>query len=262
MGYERVEIRPGVECWRGDALEVMRLLPPESVDFIFTDPSYGHNNNKDDLFARREVALSRGKPGKPRPILNDSPAHSQATYLAALTEFKRLLRCCCWCCCCCAGGGGPDPQFARWSLWMDAILSFKHLVIWDKGKIGMGWEYRRSTEMVLVAVRNKGKARWYDRSHKVENIIRPGDYGIRRIVPRADQHPTEKCWQLSAHFMRLHSRKGDVVLDPFMGSGSTGEAAMRLGRRFIGIELDRKWFRKAVKRIEVSLNSPLSLRGP
>ena len=57
------------------------------------------------------------------------------------------------------------------------------MVIWDKGKMGMGWHYRRSYETVLVAQKRGGPCKWYDESHKIENIIRPGDYGIRKIIP-------------------------------------------------------------------------------
>jgi hypothetical protein len=130
----------------------------------------------------------------------------------------------------------------------------KHLFYVGNGalghnSIGMGWRYRRSYEFVLVAHR-KGKARWHSEAHDVENIIRPGDYGIKKIIPSATQHPTEKSWRLAAHFIQLHTKPGDIVLDPFMGSGSTGVAAVLTGRRFIGIELDEHWYRHAVQRIK------------
>jgi DNA modification methylase len=174
-----------------------------------------------------------------------------------LPQLARLLRCCC--CCCCCGGGGPDPQFARWSLWIDEFLRFKQMIVWDKGPIGMGWHYRRSYETILVAQKGKGKTRWYDQTHRIENVIRPGS-GIRKIIPRADEHPTAKPPELAEHFIRLHTLRGHVVLDPFMGRASTAIAAIRTGRRFIGIELDRKHFRASVKRIESLLALPASLR--
>jgi len=242
----------------GDCRQVLPRLPAASIDMIFTDPPYGHNNNNNnDLIARREAALgrpTRNGNGKPRPILNDGP-EADPLFRAFLAEAARLLRCCC-CCCCCCGGGGPDPQFARWSLWMDQALSFKQMIVWDKGPMGMGWHYRRSTETVLVAQKSKGRCHWYDRTRRVENIIRPGDYGIRKIIPRAHEHPTAKPPELAAHFIRLHSRKNHLVLDPFLGSGSTAIAALQLGRRFVGIEQDRRWLRVAVKRIEALTPNP------
>ena len=118
--------------------------------------------------------------------------------------------------------------------------------------MGLGWHYRRSYEVVLVADKAGGKPSWYDKSHKIENIIRPGDYGIKKIIPSAQQHPTEKPVELAAHFIRLHSKSGDIVLDPFAGSGSTGVACVQTGRKFIGVELDPKWFNHAKSRIETA----------
>ena len=240
-----------VDLRLGDCLELMRDIPDKSIDLIVTDPPYGHNNNDgEDLIRVWERALSKGKPGDTRPIANAGYDEANELVKQLFREAARLLRsggCCC--CCCCCGGGGPDPQFARWALWMDEPLEFKQMVIWDKGKIGMGWHYRRSYETVLVAQKRGGKCRWFDTSHKVENIIRPGDYGIKKIIPSKDQHPTQKPVTLFEHFIRLHSQEGDTILDPFMGSGSSGVACVNTGRNFIGIELDAQYFEMAKKRI-------------
>ncbi|NMA26112.1 MAG: site-specific DNA-methyltransferase, partial [Clostridiales bacterium] len=83
-----------------------------------------------------------------------------------------------------------------------------------------------------------------------------GDYGIRKIIPSKDQHPTQKPVELAAHFIRLHTRPGDTVLDPFMGSGTTGVAAVKLGRNFIGIEIDKGYFEIAQKRIAEAQRQP------
>jgi site-specific DNA-methyltransferase (adenine-specific) len=241
--------------YHGDSLLIMAALPEKSVDFVFTDPPYGHNNNNGDLAQNRESALGIRKTtaADARPIANDG-AEANGIFHLALYRMVRLLRdnCCC-CCCCCCGGGGPDPMFARWTLLMDSVMEFKQQVIWDKGKIGMGWHYRRSTECVLVGQKGKGKTAWFDTSHKIENIIRPGDYGIKKIIPSADQHPTEKPVALAAHFIGLHSKRGQVVLDPFMGRGSTMIAALRGERSFIGCDCDIEWCRKSVARYEAEV---------
>ena len=114
--------------------------------------------------------------------------------------------------------------------------------------MGMGWHYRRSYETVLVAEKSGG-SRWYDESGRVENIIRPGQYGIRKIIPQADDHPTPKPPELAAHFIRLHTQDGDTVIDPFMGRGWVGIAAIPMGRKFIGIEIDEEHFTRACERI-------------
>ena len=64
------------------------------------------------------------------------------------------------------------------------------------------------------------------------------------------QHPTEKPLELMRWVIRHYTRPGDVVCDPFMGSGTTGVAALMEGRRFVGIELDASYFDIARKRIE------------
>jgi len=63
------------------------------------------------------------------------------------------------------------------------------------------------------------------------------------------RHPTEKPVDLMAWIIRSYSNPGDVVLDPTMGSGTTGVAAVQEGRRFVGIEKDARWFARAVERI-------------
>ncbi len=234
----------------GDCREILPTL--SQVEMVFTDPPYGHNNNDGDLIHAREAALGlfpkRGS-DRPRPIANDG-VEANDLFKSILPELNRLLvsKGCC-CCCCCGGGGGPDPQFARWSLRLDEIFNFKQMIVWDKGPMGMGWHYRRSYETVLVAEK-KGGSRWFDESGAIENIIRPGQYGIRKIIPQADDHPTPKPPELARHFIRLHTLPGETVLDPFMGHGSTGEGALGIGRKFVGIELDKAHFEAACERIE------------
>jgi DNA modification methylase len=248
-----VVIRPGVEIYKGDCLKVLAQLDEGCAEMVFTDPPYGHNDGDGDLKGIRALAGLPNARGRPlQTLLNDGPEANEI-FRAALPLMRRVLNSGCCCCCCCCGGG-PDPQFARWSLWLDEVFRFKQMVVWDKGPMGMGWHYRRSYETVLVA-EVPGKCRWY--GHKrVENIIRPGQYGIRKVIPTDDQHPTEKPPELAKAFIVWHSKRGDTVVDPFMGAGSTGLAAMRLGRRFIGIELDPKWFDKAREKLYKEVGNP------
>jgi len=226
-------------------------MPDNSIDAVVTDPPYGHNNNNGDLISRWEAACGRGE-YKPevnnRPIANDG-IEANDLYRAMIRETFRVLKPGSCCCCCCAGGGGPDPQFAKWSLWMDELYDFKQMVIWDKGPIGMGWHYRRSYETVLVGQKRGAACKWYDDSHRIENIIRPGQYGIRKIIPKRHQHPTLKPVELFIHFIKLHTTDNDIVLDPFMGSGTCGVAAIKMNRRFIGCEIDSEYYQIAKARI-------------
>lgn len=238
-----------------DCRFILPTLMP--VDIIFTDPPYGHNNNNGDLIQRREIALGLAPSAgsDPRPIANDGAEEASALADFLFETAPRLLKpgCCCCCCCC---GGGPDPMFARWALEMDRHLDFKQMIVWDKGPIGMGWHYRRSYETVLVGQKRGAACKWYDETDRIENIIRPGAYGIRKIIPQANDHPTPKPPALAQHFIRLHTQTGETVLDPFMGGGSTAVAAIREGRKFIGVEIDRQWFDLACRRIEEAYRQP------
>jgi len=244
-----------VDLRLGDCLEVMKTLPDGSVDLILTDPPYGHNNNNGDLAHNREAALGLRDvvPAEwARPILNDGPEANDLVR-AMFREARRLLRPG-HCCCCCCGGGGPDPQFARWSLWLDETVGFKQMVVWDKGGLGMGWHYRRNYETVLVGEKAGAAGAWYG-GHSVGNVI----HGILGIKPSADQHPTQKPIRLMSRFVLWHTQPGDLVLDPFMGSGATGIAAVLAGRSFLGVELDEHWFAVAEKRIA---EAQLQMRMP
>ena len=241
----------------GDCREILPMVG--QVHMVFTDPPYGHNNNNNgDLIQRWEQALGRphGAGSDPRPIANDGAQETAQLMEWFFSYLPKILLPGCCCCCCCGGGGGPDPQFARWSLEMNRHLDFKQMIIWDKGPMGMGWHYRRSYETVLVGQRKGAKCAWFDESNGIENIIRPGYLGIRKIIPSSKDHPTPKPPELARHFIRLHTQRGQTVLDPFMGGGSTGIAAAKEGRPFVGIELDPQWFDLSVERIQAAHDEP------
>lgn len=251
--WKRKEVIGDATLYLGDSRELLAELPNGCADMIFTDPPYGHNNNNGDLIHNREAALGRGNSGEARPIAGDDSEGAAACFEALLRHVERLLASG-GCCCCCGGGGGPDPMFARWSLALDKVLDFKQMVVWDKGPMGMGWHYRRSYETVLVAQKRGAACKWYDTSSSVENIIRPGALGENKILPNKEQHPIQKPVELGARFILLHSQAGEIVLDPFMGSGTTGVACANLGRKFIGIEIEPKYFDIACKRISLAMN--------
>ena len=227
----------------GDMQEELAKLKANSVDMIFTDPPYGHRNNDRDLIANWEAALGRGKSGPSRPIVNDGPEANDLVR-TMYAESSRLLKPGCCCCCCCGGGGGPDPQFARWSLWLDELLGFKMCVVWDKGGLGMGWHYRRCWECILVGEKPGAATHWFG-GNDVPNVVRD----IGKIIPSADQHPTEKPVALVEWFVKLHSAKGELVLDPFLGSGTTLVACENLGRVGYGCELEPKYVAVTLQRL-------------
>lgn len=147
-------------------------------------------------------------------------------------------------------GGGPRPVFAWLAERMDREgLQFFHSVIWDKVNPGLGWRYRRQHEMVMVAHRAGSKLLWADDKRAVPNIyaLMPG---------RERKHPNEKPVELIDHFLLVHSSPDQLVVDPFMGSGTTGVVAARRGRKFIGCEIAPEHFETACRRISAALKQP------
>lgn len=235
----RVETIGNATLYLGDCREVMAQLEAASVDLLWTDPPYGHGNLDGDFTARINEYVGREN----IPIANDDADGMRAVVDAMLMRAVSLLKQDSSCCCCCGGGGGPRPTFAWVADRMDrGGLQFFHSVIWDKKNPGLGWRFRRQHEMVMVAHLAKGKLAWRDPALAVPNIF-------SMAKPKGMEHPNEKPVELCEHFISLHTEPGGLVLDPFMGSGTTGVAALNLGRRFIGIELEERFFDIACERI-------------
>lgn len=103
--------------------------------------------------------------------------------------------------------------------------------------------------MIMVSHKEGGSIRWNESAGKVANIF-------SQMPSRERQHPNEKPLELIERLVGIHSHVGDIVCDPFMGSGTTGVAAVRLGRKFIGIECEPKYFEIACRRISDALSRP------
>ena len=221
--------------YNADCREVLPTLADNSLDMVWTDPPYGHSNHDGDFNAR--LNEHRGIVG--RPIANDGPDEMRSVVDYMLVEAARFLKqdCCC-------GGGGPRPTFAWLAQRMDSAgLDFFHSVIWDKKNPGVGWRYRRQHEMIMVAHRSGGKLSWNAEVPAMGNIL-------SFSKPKDDLHPNQKPIELPAKQIEAHCPVDGMVIDPFMGSGTTGVAAVQLGRSFIGVELDQEHFDIACKRIE------------
>ena len=234
----------GITIYHGDCREVLPTLP--QVDLVLTDPPYGLNYNNGDLAHNWESAFGGATVSRSiaRPIAGDGEEQALGLLEATLTVVKvKLLKGGCCCCCCCCGGGGPKPLFAKWTLMMDRIIGFKQAVVWDKGGLGMGIHFRRSYEFMLVA-QNGDPCRVWNGGNTTSNVWR-----VPKIIPQDYEHPTEKPEQFMRIAVALFTHEGGIVLDPFMGSGTTLRAAKDLGRKAIGIEIEEKYCEIAAKRL-------------
>jgi site-specific DNA-methyltransferase (adenine-specific) len=133
-----------------------------------------------------------------------------------------------------------------------AGFDFHRLLVWDKKTALPNRWYQQTCEFVLFL--KKGKAfRINDPSSKaLVTMAQVDESGTATARP----HPTEKPVDLCEHYVRNSTSAGALVLDPFMGSGTSGVAAIRAGRAFIGIEIDEKWFDAACRRIAATAEQP------
>lgn len=198
-------------------------MEAESVDAIITDPPYGINYES-------RTGLS---------VKND-----KSPFIWFLYDAFRVLK---------SGesGRGSLVCFTRWDVeqtFIDAMgiagFNVKSEVIWDKVYHGMGdtrAAFAPAHENIVFAI--KGKYSFPDRRPK--DLITFPKINSSKMV-----HPTEKPVGLLASLITSVTKPGDLILDPFAGSGSTLVAAKKTGRRYIGMELDDQHFETARRRVE------------
>lgn len=133
-----------------------------------------------------------------------------------------------------------------------AGLRFQSMPIWDKENPGLGTGFRAQHECILHFSIDTPTYFSFD----FGNVLRAPR------MPSDRDHPTEKPVSIMAALVKVQSDRGQTVLDPFMGSGSTGVAAVQLGRKFVGIEVDPKHFDTACRRIEAAAKSVDLFEGP
>lgn len=220
----RKEVIGDCTLYLGDCLEVLPTLEP--VDAVVTDPPYGASYQSNHRVGAGST-----------PITNDGTRVSLRLYrrVVPLLAPAPIL----WC--------------TRWDAWPDvweifgAYMKVNGLLVWDKGQPGMGDLNHWGPSYELIAscgpVRTRGSR----------------DCSVLRFntVPSGNRnHPTEKPSGLFEYLIGKVTDRGQSILDPFMGSGTTGVACAKLGRSFIGIEIDEGYFEIACKRIEEAYKQP------
>lgn len=125
----------------------------------------------------------------------------------------------------------------------DLNWPIESLLVWDKCWIGPGGQkgLRPSYELVALFACD---------DFAIENRGIPDVQRFKWSSKKPTGHPAEKPEELMRWLIEISTKEGDTVLDPFMGSGTTGAAALKAGRKFIGIEQDEKWYNVAAGRIE------------
>jgi site-specific DNA-methyltransferase (adenine-specific) len=236
----------------GDSLAFMQALPPDSVDCIWTDPPYLLSNDGITCVAGKMVKVNKGEWDRSRGV--DLDHEFNRTWLAAC---HRVLK----------------PSGAIWisgtlHVYLSVGMAMQQLgfrilndIVWEKPAPppNLGCRcFTHSTEILLWATKAKkgGKDRhkFNYEAMKTENGGKQMKNVWRFSTPATEEkqhgkHPTQKPTALIARCLRATTDPGDVVLDPFTGSGSTGVATLKLGRHFVGCEQDKAYARLAATRL-------------
>lgn len=220
---------------QGDCLEAMKEIGDESVDLIVTDPPYkiitgGDKNGKNSvrpqgilrgnrkLFKNNQIKISEWMPELYRVMKYNTHCYIFSNSL----NLKDMLN-------------------------LSEQCGFKlvNVLVWEKNNCTPSQYYMKNCEYVLLL--RKGGAKWINNIGASKTV-----HGFKNIISNKS-HPTEKPVELMRFYIENSSSGNDVVLDPFMGSGSTGVACVNTGRNFIGIEMDEQYFKTAKSRIEFAI---------
>ena len=206
----------------GDCLELMKDIPDNSIDLILTDSPYGFGyqsnmkKNKDlPMFYDRNTSWLNEWLYKANKKLKDDGHLYMFAPVQKIDEFKQKI---------------------------ENFFIIKNILVWDKKGFGMGdlyGQYAPSYEFIIFAVKEQGRKLNGKRERDLLSFNKC----------KAQYHPTEKPVDLLEYLILKSTNEGDTVLDPFMGSGSTGVACINTNRNFIGIELDEKYYNIAKERI-------------
>lgn len=210
-----------IELYHGDCLEVLKNLPDKSVDMVLTDPPYyvGMTSNSQKATFNE---LSMLKP----------------FFKELFNEIKRVLK-----------DDGLVYCFTDWRTYpflqplINDIIPVKNMLIWDKaGRISPNYGFYH--ELIIFAGNNK-------RRICKKNIFKAPNLNTNDSKAKNGErlHTAQKPIELLQELIMDGSDENNVILDCFMGSGSTGVACVNTGRKFIGIELDEHYFKVASDRI-------------
>jgi DNA modification methylase len=248
----RVETIGDATLYLGDALDVMQSLPSCRARALISDPPYCSGG-----FTEAAKRSAKGQGLRSETLQekdwfggdNMTAAGLQWLVRSVAVAFKGHA----------LDEGCTASFFADWRmvpLLATAIeaagLRFQSMPIWDKQAAGLGTGFRAQHECILHF--SIDTPRYHSKSYG--NVLRAPR------MPADRDHPTEKPVPIMAALIEVQAEPGGLVLDPFMGSGSTGVAAVSTGRKFVGIEHDSAHFETAVRRLEEARRSPRMFTEP
>lgn len=238
-----------VTIYHGDSLEILPELPDNSVDLVLTDPPYPSLLKWLGVGTTARMGLGR----------EDSKSYDPDKFFKTidyqdlprlLVEFSRIIKGNCHTYMMsdgdtlpyifqAIGKGWACENGCPWFAQEDLVPEFSNvkLLIWDKEVPGMGYHYRSQHEYICML--DKGKNR------KLNDL---GEPDVLRFKRCQGEVPTQKPPELFDLLIKQSSNTRELILDPFLGSGTTAYCAKKLNRKCIGIEIEEKYCEIAANR--------------
>ncbi len=260
--------KPRFKLYLADSFNLLSLLQPESFDMIFADPPYNLSNGGFTVHAGKRVSVNKGNWDKSKGFRDDYEFHYKW-----LRKCKKLLK----------------PNGTLWvsgtyhSIYQcgHALQSLGYHILndiaWFKPNASpnLSCRYFTASHETLIWARKDKKAKhafdyesmrdWqnnykvYSKQNEPIEIIHKKGKQMRSVwaisTPKREEkkfskHPTQKPIELLKRVVLASTRKGDKILDPFTGSSTTGLAAYLYGRKFVGIDNEKKYLDLSIKRFE------------
>ncbi len=259
--------------YRGDCLKILSLLKENSVDMIFADPPYHLSNGGFTVHAGRQVSVNKGKWDKSKGVREDFDFHK-----SWIRECRRVLK----------------PEGTIWisgtyhSIYACGyalqLLGYKILndISWFKPNASpnLSGRYFTASHETLIWARKDPKEKHTFNYREMKHGHWNGDFlknpgkQMRSVwaigTPKPEEkifskHPTQKPLALLERIVLSSSNRDNLIVDPFTGSSTTGLAAYKHGRRFIGIDTSNDYIKLSEKRFEAlskEISSKLELHRP
>ncbi|MFZ3072815.1 MAG: site-specific DNA-methyltransferase [Thermodesulfobacteriota bacterium] len=241
---------------KGDCVEILNRARENSVDMIFADPPYFLSNGGITCHAGKMVSVNKGKWDKSKGV-----AENHKFNLEWLKACQRVLR----------------PNGTIWVSGTTHIiysigfamqeLGYKVLndIVWYKRNAPPNLSCRyftHSTEIVLWAAKNKQSKHYFDyqsmkkinQDKQMRNVWEMGS--TQKEEKKFGKHPTQKPLELLKRIVLASTKEGDLVLDPFCGSSTTGVAAAILNRKYVGIDLEEEYLNLSKRRLHEAIKKP------
>jgi len=246
--------------YHSDSLKILEQLPDNSVDMIFADPPYNLSNGGFTVHAGKMVSVNKGSWDKSKGFEDDFAFH-----LKWLSACRRVLK----------------PEGTLWvsgtyhSIYQCgyALQSLGYHILndisWFKPNASpnLSGRYFTASHETLIWARKDRKAKHTFNYQLTKTADWNGDFlkkpglQMRSVwaigTPKPDEkifgkHPTQKPLSLLKRVVLSSTQKGDIILDPFTGSSTTGIATTLTGRKFIGIDLEKQYLDLSIKRFNKS----------